>query len=57
MEYYGVDYSDLSIYDISPNTTRWGGHKVSEIVTSVVKAYDPEVSENKYPVDDVRYNF
>ncbi|ADE03961.1 (d)CMP kinase [Haloferax volcanii] len=57
MEYYNIDYSDLSIYDISLNTARWGEHEVSEIITSVVEAYDPEADEGKYPVDGVRYDF
>ncbi|ELZ78258.1 AAA family ATPase [Haloferax larsenii] len=57
MEYYNIDYSDLSIYDISLNTARWGENEVSEIITSAVEAYDPEDDEGKYPVEGVRYDF
>ncbi|SEL48195.1 (d)CMP kinase [Haloferax larsenii] len=57
MEYYNIDYSDLSIYDISLNTARWGENEVSEIITSAVEAYDPADDEGKYPVEGVRYDF
>ncbi|KAB1198511.1 MULTISPECIES: (d)CMP kinase [Haloferax] len=57
MEYYNIDFSDLSIYDISLNTARWGESEVTEIITSAVEAYDPDDDEGKYPVEGVRYDF
>ncbi|WP_411964135.1 (d)CMP kinase [Haloferax sp. YSMS24] len=56
-EYYNIDFSDLSIYDISLNTARWGESEVTEIITSAVEAYDPDDDEGKYPIEGVRYDF
>ncbi|WP_311171880.1 (d)CMP kinase [Halobellus ordinarius] len=56
-EYYGIDISDLSIYDVVLNTARWDEHAVPEILTAAVEAYDPAVDEGKYPVEGVSYDF
>jgi cytidylate kinase len=56
-EYYGVDISDLSIYDITLNTARWSESEVPGILTAAVQAYDPEGDEGKYPVEGVSYDF
>ncbi|MFC7202346.1 (d)CMP kinase [Haloferax namakaokahaiae] len=56
-EYYGIDITDLSIYDIALNTARWGEADVPAIITAAVEAYDPADDEGKYPVEGVRYDF
>ncbi|KAB1193587.1 AAA family ATPase [Haloferax sp. MBLA0076] len=56
-EYYDIDITDLSIYDISLNTARWGESEVPAIITAAVEAYDPDDDEGKYPVEGVRYDF
>ncbi|KAB1187841.1 MULTISPECIES: (d)CMP kinase [Haloferax] len=56
-EYYGIDITDLSIYDITLNTARWGESEVPAIITAAVEAYDPDDDEGKYPVEGVRYDF
>jgi len=56
-EYYSVDISDLSIYDIALNTARWSEEDVPDILTAAVEAYDPAADEGKYPVEGVSYDF
>ncbi|WP_410766827.1 (d)CMP kinase [Haloferax sp. DFSO60] len=56
-EYYGIDITDLSIYDIALNTARWGEEEVPAIITAAVESYDPADDEGKYPVEGVRYDF
>ena len=56
-EYYDIDITDLSIYDVALNTARWGPEEVTAICTAAVEAYDPTTDEGKYPVEGVRYDF
>ncbi|WP_396613310.1 (d)CMP kinase [Haloferax sp. S1W] len=56
-EYYDIDITDLSIYDVALNTARWGPKEVTAICTAVVDSYDPELDEGKYPVEGIRYDF
>jgi len=56
-EYYGIDYSDLSIYDLSLNTARWSEKPMLDIVARAVRAYDPETDEGATPVEGVSYDF
>ncbi|ELZ96120.1 cytidylate kinase [Haloferax mucosum ATCC BAA-1512] len=56
-EYYDIDITDLSIYDIALNTARWGETEVPEIITAAVESYDAADDEGKYPVEGVRYDF
>jgi len=56
-EYYGIDISDLSIYDVALNTARWSQEDVPEILTAAVAAYDPADDEGKYAVEGVSYDF
>jgi cytidylate kinase len=56
-EYYGIDISDLSIYDVALNTARWSEEDVPDILTAAVEAYDPVADEGKYPVEGVSYDF
>jgi cytidylate kinase len=55
--YYGIDFADLSIYDLSLNTARWGPESVLAIVRQAVEAYDPALDEGSVPVTDVDYDF
>ncbi|WP_144903259.1 (d)CMP kinase [Halobellus captivus] len=56
-EYYNIDITDLSIYDIALNTGRWSAADVPEILTAAVRAYDASTDEGKYPVEGVDYDF
>jgi cytidylate kinase len=56
-EYYGIDITNVSIYDLVVNTARWEALTVSEILATAVEAYDPATDEGKYPITDVRYEF
>jgi cytidylate kinase len=50
-EYYGIDITDLTIYDLSVNTARWDAPAVLDMLVTAVDEYDPETDEGKYPVD------
>ncbi|WP_115864549.1 (d)CMP kinase [Halorussus litoreus] len=56
LDYYGIDVTDLTIYDLSVNTARWDADAVLDMLVTAVEDYDPEVDEGKYPVD-VDYDF
>ena len=56
-EYYGVDITDLAIYDLVVNTARWSPDAVATLVLSSVEAYDPAGDEGKTPVTGIRYEF
>ena len=50
-EYYGIEFDDLSIYDLSVNTARWGPESVADMLVTAVEAYDSRSDEGKTPVD------
>jgi len=50
-EYYGIDITDLTIYDLSVNTARWDADSVLEMLETAIGDYDPETDEGKYPVE------
>jgi len=50
-EYYGIDITDLSIYDLAINTARWGEGTVPELLVTAVEAHDPASDEGTYPVE------
>jgi len=56
-EYYDVDFDDLTIYDLSVNTARWGPEEVTDVVLYAVDAYDPSQDEGPTPIENVRYEF
>ncbi len=56
-QYYNIDIGDLTIYDITVNTGRWGPKAVQTMLATTVEAYDPTVDEGKVPVEDVVYDF
>lgn len=44
-EYYGIDITDLSIYDLAVNTARWDEPTVAAVITEAIGGYDPTVDE------------
>ena len=56
-EYYDIDVTDLTIYDLTVNTARWGPEATTSLVLEAIDAYDPETDEGRLPVTGVRYEF
>lgn len=56
-EYYGIDYSDRTIYDLALNTARWDEPTTIEVIATAVQSYAPETDEGAVPVEAVDYNF
>jgi len=56
-EYYGIDFADRSIYDLSVNTARWSEDATLDILLAAIEGYDPTADEGATPVDGVRYEF
>lgn len=56
-EYYGIDITDLSIYDLSVNTARWSAAGVLDHVITAVEEYDPGADEGKTPIIGIDYEF
>ena len=52
-DYYGIDITDRSIYDLCLNTARWSPESVLELVLSAVEEYDPETDEGAVRTDDL----
>jgi cytidylate kinase len=52
-DYYGVDLSDRSIYDLALNTGRWSPKATLDIVLAAIRGYDPEADEGAVPVPDL----
>jgi cytidylate kinase len=55
--YYGIDFADLSIYDLVLNTARWDVAGMTAIVSGAVRAYDPDADEGAVSVDGITYEF
>ncbi|SEW24513.1 (d)CMP kinase [Halobacterium jilantaiense] len=56
-EYYAIDFDDITIYDLSVNTARWGPDAVTDIVLDAVDAYQAERDEGPTPIENVQYQF
>ena len=56
-EYYNIDIRDLTIYDITCNTARWGLDPMQKVLATAVEAFDPAADEGKATVEDVVYDF
>jgi len=56
-EYYGIDISDLTIYDLVINTARWGPEGVLDLAVGAVDSYDATEDEGITPITGVRYEF
>ncbi|MFC4988957.1 MULTISPECIES: (d)CMP kinase [Saliphagus] len=52
-DYYGIDITDLKIYDLSVNTGRWEPDAVLDMLVTAVEEYHPEKDEGKYPITGV----
>jgi len=50
-EYYGIEFSDRSIYDLAVNTARWSETAVIDVVTTAIEAYDPAGDEGAVTFD------
>ena len=55
-EYYDIDITDLTIYDLCINTARWDAESVLDMLVTAVDVYDPDTDEGKYPVE-ATYDF
>ena len=55
-EYYDIDFTDRSIYDLGVNTARWNADAVVVIVEEAVERYDATADEGATPVA-ARYEF
>lgn len=56
-EYYDIDVTDLSIYDLVVNTARWDPDAILDVLATAVETYDPTTDEGTFPITDVRYEF
>ncbi|WP_158055983.1 (d)CMP kinase [Halorussus halophilus] len=56
-EYYDIDITDLTIYDLAINTARWDAESVLDMLVTAVDDYDADADEGKYPVEGIRYDF
>ncbi|MFC4552013.1 MULTISPECIES: (d)CMP kinase [Halorussus] len=50
-EYYGIDITDLKIYDLCINTARWDAESVLDMLVTAIDDYDADLDEGKYPVE------
>ena len=57
LEYYDIDIDDLSIYDITLNTARWGPETVTDVLGDAIDRYEPNDDEGQIPIAGVRYEF
>ncbi|GAB6880424.1 AAA family ATPase [Halorubrum gandharaense] len=57
LAYYNIDIDDLTIYDATYNTARWGPEPFLDALVATVEAYDPADDEGKYPVEGVEHDF
>lgn len=56
-EYYDIHIEDLSIYDITLNTARWGPETVTHVLGDAIDRYKQSDDEGQVPITDVRYEF
>jgi len=57
LEYYDIEFGDLSIYDLSINTARWDPQGTLSIALHAVDSYDDAVDEGQSPIEGIRYEF
>ncbi|MFW5965690.1 MAG: (d)CMP kinase [Halodesulfurarchaeum sp.] len=55
--YYGIDFEDQSIYDLSLNTARWSPEAVVRIAHTAIEAFETMTDEGAVSVTDVDYDF
>jgi cytidylate kinase len=56
-QYYGIDITDLTIYDLVINTARWDPGGVLSLSVSAVESYDRSGDEGQTSVTGVDYDF
>ena len=52
-DYYGIDVTDRSIYDLCLNTARWSHEGVLELALTAVDEYEPTADEGAVPTQDL----
>ena len=50
-EYYGIDITDRSIYDLALSTARWGPEAITRVLREACEAYDPAADEGRVEID------
>ena len=50
-EYYGIDFSDRSIYDLALSTARWSPEAVVSVLHAACESYDPTADEGGVAVE------
>ncbi|WP_029601827.1 (d)CMP kinase [Halococcus hamelinensis] len=50
-EYYGIEFTDRSIYDLVVSTARWSPEGVLRVLEEACAAYDPTVDEGGVEID------
>jgi len=50
-DYYSIDISDTSFYDLTMNTSRWSPETVVALVLDAIQSYDPAHDEGAFDVD------
>jgi cytidylate kinase len=52
-DYYGIDITDRSIYDLVITTARWSHEGVLELALTAVDEYEPTADEGAVPTQDL----
>jgi cytidylate kinase len=52
-DYYGIDVTDRSIYDLAINTARWSATGALELALTAVGEYEPAADEGAVPTMDL----
>lgn len=55
--YYDIEFTDLSIYDLTLNTARWDLDAEMALLTQAVETYRSDGDEGRMPITDIRYAF
>lgn len=50
-EYYGIDITERSIYDLALSTARWNPETVTRVLREACDAYDPAADEGRVEID------
>ena len=56
-EYYDIDVTDLTIYDLIIDTARWAPEETTAFVLRAIESYDSDADEGQMSVAGVRYEF
>lgn len=50
-EWYDIDITDTTIYDLVVNTARWDETTVADVVATTIEEHDPVTDEGRTPTD------